>query len=254
MRELIPLLNLDAVTVTGKTVGENLAQAPESLRRDVVASADAPIHPEGGLSVLHGNLAPDGAVIKHAAASPTLLTHRGRAVVFSSLEDLANRIHDPELDVTPDDVLVLQNAGPIGGPGMPEAGMIPIPQKLLKAGVRDMVRISDARMSGTAFGTVVLHIAPEAAARGPLAAVRDDDVITLDVPNRTLTLERSDAEIAARLSALPPHTPDPLLRRGHGWLYAQHVTQANHGCDFDFCAADWAETELGSQQSAFRSQ
>jgi dihydroxyacid dehydratase/phosphogluconate dehydratase len=122
---------------------------------------------------------------------------------------------------------------------MPEAGMIPIPQKLLKAGVRDMVRISDARMSGTAFGTVVLHIAPEAAARGPLAAVRDGDVITLDVPNRTLTLELSAGEIAARLAALPPHIPDPLLRRGHGWLYGQHVTQANHGCDFDFCAADW---------------
>ena len=240
MRELLPLLNRDAVTVTGKTVAENLASVPESLRRDVVAAAEAPIHPEGGLSVLRGNLAPNGAVIKHAAASPGLLTHRGRAVVFTSLEDLANRIHDPELDVSADDVLVLQNAGPIGGPGMPEAGMIPIPQKLLKAGVRDMVRISDARMSGTAFGTVVLHVAPEAAARGPLAIVRDGDIITLDVPNRALTLELPDDEIAARLTALPPHIPDPLLRRGYGWLYGQHVTQANHGCDFDFCAADWA--------------
>jgi dihydroxy-acid dehydratase len=241
MRELAPLLRLDALTVTGKTVGENLAGVPESFRRDVIASAGAPIHPEGGLSVLRGNLAPDGAVIKHAAASPALLTHRGRAVVFSSLEDLARRIHDPELDVTPDDVLVLQNAGPIGGPGMPEAGMIPIPQKLLKAGVRDMVRISDARMSGTAFGTVVLHVAPEAAARGPLAAVRDGDIISLDVPNRSLMLELPDDDIAARLAALPPHIPDPLLRRGHGWLYRQHVTQANHGCDFDFAAADWSE-------------
>ena len=241
MRELMPLLNLDAVTATGKTVGENLVGVPESFRRDVVASADVPIHAEGGLSVLRGNLAPNGAVIKHAAASPNLLTHRGRAVVFTSLEDLAARIHAPELDVNPDDVLVLQNAGPIGGPGMPEAGMIPIPQKLLRAGVRDMVRISDARMSGTAFGTVVLHIAPEAAVRGPLAAVQDGDFITLDVPNRTLTLELSENEIVGRLAALPPHLPDPLLRRGHGWLYGQHVTQADDGCDFDFCAAEWAD-------------
>ncbi len=239
MRELRPLLHGDALTVTGKTVAENLVDVPESFRRDVVASAAEPIHPEGGLAVLRGNLAPDGAVIKHAAASPTLLNHRGRAVVFTSIEDMTRRVHDPDLDVTPDDVLVLQNAGPIGGPGMPEAGMLPIPQKLLRTGVRDMVRISDARMSGTAFGTVVLHITPEAAIRGPLAAVRNGDMVELDVPNRTLTLAVPEGEIAARLAALPPHTPDPLLRRGYGWLYREHVTQANLGCDFDFAAADW---------------
>lgn len=241
MRELLPSLHGHALTVTGKTVAENLDGVPESFRRDVVASVERPIHPEGGLAVLHGNLAPDGAVIKHAAASPNLLDHRGRAVVFTSIEDLTRRVHDPDLDVTPDDVLVLQNAGPIGGPGMPEAGMLPIPQKLLRAGVRDMVRISDARMSGTAFGTVVLHITPEAAVRGPLAAVRDGDIIHLDVPNRTLTLEVAEEEIAARLAALPPHTPDRLLRRGYGWLYGEHVTQANLGCDFDFAAADWGD-------------
>ena len=239
MRELLPLLHGGALTATGKTVAENLANVPETLRRDVIASAEHPIHSEGGLAVLRGNLAPDGAVIKQAAASPTLLVHRGRAVVFTSIEDLTRRIHDPALDVTPDDVLVLQNAGPRGGPGMPEAGMLPVPQKLLRAGVRDMVRLSDARMSGTAFGTVVLHIAPESAAGGPLAIVQNGDSILLDVPNRTLTLDVPDAEIARRLAALPPRTPDPLLRRGYGWLYGEHVTQANHGCDFDFAAADW---------------
>ena len=160
-----------------------------------------PIAEEGGLSVLHGNLAPAGAVIKHAAASPDLLHHRGRAVVFTSLEDLAKRINDPDLDVTSDDVLVLQGAGPVGGPGMPEAGMIPIPKKLLEQGVRDMVRISDARMSGTAFGTVVLHVAPESAVGGPFGAVRDGDEIELDVPNRSLNLldwRRRDCETARR--------------------------------------------------------
>ncbi|MGD9713321.1 MAG: IlvD/Edd family dehydratase [Thermomicrobiales bacterium] len=239
MKELQPLLNGGALTATGKTVEQNLESLSGSLRPDVVASREAPFDSEGGLSILRGNLAPDGAVIKHAAATPALLRHRGRAVVFTSLEDLGRRVHDPDLDVTPDDVLVLQNAGPIGGPGMPEAGMLPIPKKLLEQGVRDMVRISDARMSGTAFGTVVLHVAPESANGGPLLAVRDGDQIELDVPNRTVTLHVSDAEIARRLgeTGLPPR--DGLLRRGYGWLHAQHVTQADQGCDFDFASARW---------------
>jgi dihydroxy-acid dehydratase len=239
MRELLPLLHGNALTVTGRTITENLASVRQSPRRDVVAAFDAPFASEGGLAVLHGNLAPNGAVIKHAAASPSLVKHRGRAVVFTSLEDLGRRVHDPELDVTPDDILVLQNAGPIGGPGMPEAGMIPIPKKLLEQGVRDMVRISDARMSGTAFGTVVLHVAPEAAVGGPLLAVRDGDEIALDVPARTLTLHVPDGEIARRLAETGLPARDPQLRRGYGWLHAHHVTQADQGCDFDFAAADW---------------
>ena len=239
MRELLPLLRKDALTVTGKTVGENLAAVPESSRRDVVADFSAPFAAEGGLAVLHGNLAPGGAVIKHAAASSNLLTHRGRAVVFTSLEDLGNRVHDSALDVAEEDVLVLQNAGPVGGPGMPEAGMIPIPKKLLEQGVRDMVRISDARMSGTAYGTVVLHVAPEAAVGGPLLAVRDGDEIEIDVPNRKLILHVSDEEIARRLAEQGLPGRHDQLRRGYGWLYAQHVTQASEGCDFDFAAADW---------------
>ncbi len=240
MKELLPHLHGDALTVTGRTVRENLAGTSGTLREDVIARGDAPFAPEGGLSVLYGNLAPDGAVIKHAAATPALLHHTGRAVVFRSLDDMAGRIHDPALDVTESDVLVLQNAGPIGGPGMPEAGMIPIPKKLLAQGVRDMVRISDARMSGTAFGTVVLHISPESAIGGPLLAVRDGDLIELDVPGRLLTLHVSDQEIARRIaeSGLPER--DPLLRRGYGWLYAQHVTQAHVGADFDFAAHDWS--------------
>ncbi|MBX3068858.1 MAG: dihydroxy-acid dehydratase [Thermomicrobiales bacterium] len=234
MKELLPQLNAEAMTVTGKTVGENLAGTPGTLRDDVIARVDKPFDTEGGLSVLYGNLAPDGAVIKHAAATPALLQHTGRAVVFTSLEDMARRVHDPDLDVTPQDVLVLQNAGPIGGPGMPEAGMIPIPKKLLEQGIRDMVRISDARMSGTAFGTVVLHIAPEAAVGGPLLAVRDGDLVELDVSGRRITLHVAEEEIARRVaeSGLPER--DPQLRRGYGWLHAEHVTQANHGCDFDF--------------------
>jgi dihydroxy-acid dehydratase len=239
MRELLPLLQTGAMTVTGMTVGENLASVPASGRRDVVAAFAAPFASEGGLAVLHGNLAPGGAVIKHAAASSRLLTHRGRAVVFTSLEDMGNRVHDPSLDVTESDVLVLQNSGPVGGPGMPESGMIPIPKKLLEQGVRDMVRISDARMSGTAFGTVVLHVAPEAAVGGPLLAVRDGDEIELDVPNRTLTLQVSNEEIARRLAEQGLPERHEQLRRGYGWLHAQHVTQANEGCDFDFAAAEW---------------
>ena len=187
------------------------------------------------MAILHGNLAPDSAVIKHSAASPHLLHHTGRAVVFDSLEDLANRIDSPNLDVTADDVLVLRNAGPVGAPGMPEAGYLPIPLKLARAGVKDMVRISDARMSGTAFGTIVLHIAPESAIGGPLAIVRSGDRIALDVEARRIALLVDDAEIATRLGAwhaAPP--PREIPTRGYARLFHDHILQAPQGCDFDF--------------------
>ncbi len=245
MRELLPLLHSDAATVTGQTVAENLRAVERSERREVVAPLAAPFAPEGGLAVLRGNLAPNGAVIKHAAASPDLQRHRGRAVVFDSVEEMTLRINDPALDVRPEDVLVLRNAGPIGGPGMPEAGMIPIPRKLLEAGVRDMVRISDARMSGTAYGTVVLHVAPEAAVGGPLATVRDGDEIELDVPARRLELLISEENLRTRLARQGrPPLPEES-RRGYGWLYAHHVLQADQGCDFDFCGRTWGENGRG---------
>jgi dihydroxy-acid dehydratase len=233
MKELEPLLDLDCLTVTGRTQGENLAAVkPAERYREVIATLDEPFGPEGGLAVLRGNLAPSGAVIKHAAASPERLRHRGRAVVFTSLRDLTERIDDPQLDVEPDDVLVLQNAGPVGAPGMPEAGLLPIPKKLLARGVRDMARISDARMSGTAFGTIVLHVAPEAAVGGPLGLVRDGDRIELDVPGRRLELLVPAEELAARRATW--QAPAKPFRRGYGRLYLDHVLQADKGCDFDF--------------------
>jgi len=231
MKELLPLLHREALTITGRSVAENVAAA-QIVNRDVIRPLDDPLYPEGGIVVLRGNLCPDGAVFKQTAASPELLRHRGRAVVFRSLRDLDERIDDPNLDVRPDDVLVLQGCGPIGAPGMPEKGNLPIPQKLLQQGVRDMVRISDGRMSGTAFGAVVLHVAPEAAVGGPLALVRDGDMITLDVPARRLTLEVSDAELARRRAEWSP--PPAHYERGYGWLYLNHVNQAPLGCDFDF--------------------
>jgi dihydroxy-acid dehydratase len=190
------------------------------------------LEPEGGLSILTGNLAPEGAVIKHAAASPDLLQHRGRAVVFKNMADLQARINDPELDVTPQDVLVLQNVGPVGGPGMPEVGNFPIPGKLLRQGIRDMVRISDARMSGTAFGTIVLHITPESAIGGPLALVENGDEIELDLANRRIQLHVDEAELARRRSNWQP--PARAFERGYSRLFLDHVTQAPLGCDFDF--------------------
>lgn len=234
VRELAPLLDLSAQTVTGRTLGENCAGATV-WDREVIRPPDRPLHREGGLAVLRGSLAPGGALIKPAAASPQLLTHRGRAVVFTDHDDLDRRIDDPALDVRPDDVLVLRRSGPVGGPGMPEWGFLPIPRKLLAAGVRDMVRVSDARMSGTAFGTVVVHISPESAVGGPLAAVRDGDLISLDVPNRRLDLLVDPAEVARRLAAGPGTAERPT--RGYGWLYARHVLQAEAGCDFDFLRA-----------------
>ncbi len=244
MKELEPLLHGDCLTVTGQTVRQNLAAAPTvegrgtfaERIREVVASRAQPLDAEGGLAILRGNLCPDGAVIKHVAASPNLLKHRGKALVFGSLAELASKIDDPDLDVTADTVLVLQNQGPVGAPGMPEVGNLPIPRKLLQQGIRDMVRISDARMSGTSFGTIVLHVAPESAIGGPLAAVRTGDEIELDVPNRRLQLLISDDELARRLAE---HTlPAPAYRRGYGRLFLDHVLQAPQGCDFDFLLGD----------------
>ena len=235
LNALSPLLNLEAQTVTGDSLGASIAGA-QSHNPALIRSLDEPLDAEGGLAVLNGSLAPDGAIIKPTAASPELLRHRGRAVVFEDHDDMDRRIDDPDLDVRPDDVLVMRNAGPLGGPGMPEWGFLPLPKKLLQQGVRDMVRISDARMSGTAFGTVVVHATPESAAGGPLAAVRNGDVIELNVPERRLDLLVEPDEIARRLAAQA--RPPAPYRRGYGWLFAQHIQQADKGCDFDFLRAE----------------
>ncbi len=231
MKELLPLLHGDALTVSGKSLAENLADV-EPAARDLVRSLDDPLYPEGGTAILYGNLAPDGAVIKQTAASPHLWQHRGKAVVFENKADLLARIDDPDLPADENSVLVLKNAGPHGGPGFPEWGHLPIPKKLLAAGVRDMVRISDARMSGTSFGCDVLHISPEAAIGGPLAAVETGDEIELDIPGRKLTLHVEQPEIERRLAARPSHKPH--YRRGYGKLFLDTVTQAHEGCDFRF--------------------
>lgn len=234
LRELAPLLHLDTLTVTGRTLGENIATASRH-DPEIIRSLDGPLCKEGGLAVLRGSLCPRGAILKIAAASPHLLKHRGRAVVFSGADDLHHRIDDPGLKIEPNDILVMQNGGPLGAPGMPETGFLPLPTRLLRQGVRDMVRISDARMSGTAFGTVIVHVCPEAAAGGPLALVRTGDWIELDVPNRRLDLLVDEAELARRRSAWQP--PPPHSRRGYGWLFEKHVLQADQGCDFDFLRA-----------------
>jgi dihydroxy-acid dehydratase len=220
-----------AATVGGCTLGEAVAGA-EVFDDRVIRPLDDPLSPEGGLAVLRGSLAPDGAVIKHVAASPQLLRHTGRAVVFDDRDDLAARIDDPDLAIDEDSVLVLRGAGPLGGPGMPEWGQLPIPKRLLERGVRDLVRISDARMSGTSYGTCVLHVAPEAHVGGPLALVRDGDPIVLDVPGRRLDLDVDPAELERRRAEWSP----PPARAARGWqkLFAAHVTQADQGCDFDF--------------------
>lgn len=228
--ELAPLLHLDVRTVTGRTLGENIASA-EVWDRDVLRPLDAPLQPPGGLAVLRGSLAPDGAVVKVSAATEGLLLHRGPALVFEGIDDLLDRIDDPDLPVVADTVLVLRGAGPKGAPGMPEWGMLPIPRKLLAQGVTDMVRISDARMSGTGYGTVVLHTAPESAVGGPLGAVNDGDEILLDVSARRLDLCVAPQEISWRLAQRP--LPDPPYRRGYGSIYLDHVLQADAGADFD---------------------
>ena len=235
LREINKLIHTDTLTVTGRTLGENLAAAPPSFPQQVVRPLKNPVFREGGIALLRGNLAPGGAIIKQAAMDPKLARHEGRAVVFESLEDLANRIDDPQLDVTAQDVLVLKNAGPKGAPGMPEAGYIPIPKKLAQKGVKDMVRISDARMSGTAFGAIVLHVTPESAAGGPLALVKNGDRIRLDVPGRKLELRVSPAELAKRRKAWRAPRARPEDRRGYRKLFMDTVTQADRGCDFDFC-------------------
>jgi dihydroxy-acid dehydratase len=224
-------LNLECPNVNGKTLGQNIEGA-RVYNEDVIRNRENPVAPTGGLAVLRGNLAPDGAVIKPNAAEPHLLKHTGRAVVFRDTKDLAARIDDENLEVDENSVLVLQNVGPIGGPGMPGRGQLPIPKKLLKKGVRDMVRISDARMSGTSYGACVLHVAPESFVGGPLALVRDGDMVELDVEQRRLHLHVDDAELARRRQFWKQ--PEPLYARGYGALYAQHVTQADKGCDFDF--------------------
>ncbi len=239
MRELTAFLDLDAPNISGGTLGDAIAAGEHVANQDVIRSFTAPLKPEGAMAILHGNLAPLSAVIKHSAASPQLMRHTGRAVVFDSIEDMTSRIDDPNLDVTADDVLVLRNAGPKGAPGMPEAGYLPIPMKLARQGIKDMVRISDARMSGTAFGTIVLHIAPESAVGGPLAIVRDGDQILLDVENRRLELLIDDVEFQRRLNALkqsPPHREMPI--RGYARLFEDCVLQADQGCDFDFLLRD----------------
>ena len=234
LKEIAGALATDAPTVGGGTIADAIAAAEEVPGQDVIRPRTNPVSAEGAIAVLHGNLAPRGAVIKQSAASKTLMQHTGRALVFESTEDLARRIDDPSLDIAADDVLVLRNAGPKGAPGMPEAGYLPIPKKLLKQGVKDMVRISDARMSGTAFGTIVLHVAPESAVGGPLALVRNGDRIRLDVPKRQIELLVSQAEIQSRAAAAAAHPPRPGPARGYARLFQDHIMQADEGCDFDF--------------------
>jgi dihydroxy-acid dehydratase len=242
LRELRAVLDLNAQNIAGATVDDTIDRAEQVHGQDVIRTFTTPLKKEGAMAILHGNLAPRGAVIKHSAASPNLMRHTGRAVVFDSVEDMAARIDLPNLDVNVEDILVLRNAGPKGAPGMPEAGYLPIPMKLARQGVKDMVRISDARMSGTAFGTIVLHVAPESAVGGPLAIVQTGDRIMLDVEARRIELLIDDAELQNRLAAwerLPPHREKPT--RGYARLFEQCVLQADHGCDFDFLLRDIAK-------------
>jgi dihydroxy-acid dehydratase len=231
-------LHLDALTVTGRTVGENIAGA-EVYDDDVIRTVENPIYAEGALAVLKGNLAPDGCVIKPSACDPRFLKHRGPALVFDDYPSMKAAIEDETLDVTPDHVLILRNAGPQGGPGMPEWGMLPIPRKLVKQGVRDMVRLSDARMSGTSYGACILHVSPEAYIGGPLALVRNGDMIALDVAARTIDLDVPAEELDRRRAAWV--RPEPRYERGYGWMFTRHIRQAHEGCDFDFL-----ETSFGA--------
>jgi dihydroxy-acid dehydratase len=233
MREIKDLLHLDAMTVTGETLGERLGfDAADWVDRTVIAARNAPLEPQGGLVALFGNLAPQGAILKRSAADSNLFELEGRAVVFTSLADLAARIDDPNLDVEANDILVLQNAGPHSESAMPEAGYLPIPKKLATKGVKDMVRVSDARMSGTAFGTVVLHVTPDSASGGLLGLVRNGDRIKLSVKERSISLLVDDAEIKRRAAAAKPPAEKPS--RGYSKLYAQEVLGADQGCDFAF--------------------
>jgi dihydroxy-acid dehydratase len=250
MRELSKFLHLDAPTVSGATIRTMIDAAEDVAGQDVIRQLSNPLKATGALAVLRGNLCPRGAVIKQSAASKALMQYTGRAVVFDSVEDMTLRIDLPDLDVTADDILVLRNAGPKGAPGMPEAGYMPIPLKLARAGVKDMIRISDARMSGTAFGTIVLHMTPEAAEGGPLAIVETGDRIGLDVEARRIDVLLDDAEIEKRLlawRARPPHRSAPT--RGYAKLFADTVTQADEGCDFDFMMRDGRAQQIGGSAS-----
>jgi dihydroxy-acid dehydratase len=240
MKQVLPLLHGDAITANGKAVKENVADAT-CWNRDVIRENDNALSNEGGTVVLRGNLAPRGAVIKHTAASPHLLQHRGKAFVFENYHHMHEVIDSPDLAVTKDSVLVMKNCGPKGAPGFPEWGQIPMPRVLLDQGINDVVRISDARMSGTSFGTVVLHVAPESAAGGPLAIVETGDEVELDTAGRTLTLHVPEEEIARRMAALTPAKPH--YERGYGYLFLKHVNQADEGCDFDFLRKDFHEAE-----------
>ncbi len=231
LSRLKPLLDLREINVAGETWEKSL-QGARVFNDDVIRPLDNPIYAEGALAVLKGNIAPNGCVIKPSAAGAKFQRHRGRALVFDSYPAMKADIDRDDLDVTPDTVLILRNAGPLGGPGMPEWGMLPIPKKLVRQGVRDMVRISDARMSGTSYGACILHVAPESFIGGPLALVKTGDMIALDIPARSLNMEVSDAELAARKAAWTP--PAPNYERGYGWMFSRHIKQADEGCDFDF--------------------
>jgi len=231
MQRIAAHLRLDARTVNGRTVGENIASA-RVFDDDVIRPLERPVYAEGALAVLTGNLAPHGCVIKPSACEPRLLRHTGRALVFDDYPSMKEAVERDDLDVTADHVLVLRNAGPLGGPGMPEWGMLPIPKKLVRQGVRDMLRLSDARMSGTSYGGCILHVAPEAYIGGPLALLQTGDLVTVDVPKRTIRMEVTDAELARRKAAWTP--PPPRYERGYGWMFSRHIGQADQGCDFDF--------------------
>ena len=238
MSRLTGHLKLDAVTVSGKTLGETLDGA-EVYNDDVIRPLDNPLYDEGSLALLKGNLAPQGCVIKPSACDPRFYNHQGPALVFDSYPDMKKAVDDENLDVTADHVLVLRGAGPQGGPGMPEWGMLPLPKKLLKQGIRDMLRMSDARMSGTSYGACILHVSPESHVGGPLALLKTGDIVKIDIPNRTIDMLVDDDELARRRAAWTP--PAPKFERGYGWMFAQHIRQADEGCDFDYL-----ETQFGA--------
>jgi dihydroxy-acid dehydratase len=229
-------LRLDAITVTGRTLGENI-QGAAVYQDDVIRPVSNPVYAEGSLAVLRGNLAPQGCVMKPSACDPRFLKHSGPALVFDDYPSMKAAVDDDELDVTPDHVMILRNAGPLGGPGMPEWGMLPIPRKLVKQGVRDMVRISDARMSGTSYGACILHVAPESYIGGPLAWVRTGDIVTIDVDARSIRMEVDEAELARRQAQW--QAPAPRYERGYGWMFSKHIEQAHEGCDFDFLKTEF---------------
>jgi dihydroxyacid dehydratase/phosphogluconate dehydratase len=236
MNEIREHLHLDCITVTGRTLGENIEGA-KVFNDDVIRSTSNPIYGEGSLAVLKGNLAPDGCVIKPAAMEQRFLKHSGPALVFDDYPSMKKAVDDENWDITANHVLVLRNAGPQGGPGMPEWGMLPMPKKLLKEGHRDMLRLSDARMSGTSYGACVLHVAPESYVGGPLALLRTGDIVTIDVEARSINMEVPAEELAARRAAWTP--PAARFERGYGWVYTKHIQQANEGCDFDFLRTEF---------------